>query len=32
MNFALKYKGTITNTKGICVMSMSKNCKMQEDF
>ena len=24
MNFALNYKGTITNTKGICVMSMDK--------
>lgn len=24
MNFALNYKGTITNTKGIYVMSMDK--------
>ena len=24
MNFALNYKGTTTNTKGICVMSMNK--------
>ena len=24
MNFALNYKGTTTNTKGICVMSMDK--------
>ena len=24
MNFALNYKGTITNKKGICVMSMDK--------
>ena len=24
MNFVLNYKGTITNTKGICVMSMNE--------